>query len=307
MKFSRISIAVVATAVIVYFGLSLIFPHRKIEPKLDGGPSPDEVFSSSTSAASAMAESAPAAAQSDTAETNSTGDNGDKRLTEAEARKIAEEVGRKVATQVAQQLLQQQAANNPASAEAPAGTGISDADVHHIAQTEVANAVDNQAAKPAAVAEPSPSAATTQAGENAPAEKAKAEPKVAQAKPLHSASSSAKHDESSPSGNIAWWAPASGAANGFGLSFAGEAASTRAIALLFSMPIGSAAIAGSHIKVTSADGKTEPGSWTLAPNPRMMILHVAAPGRYTVTVGANVPSIEGKTLGITVKGPVYVH
>lgn len=283
MKFSRISIAVVATAVIVYFGLSLIFPHRKIEPKLNGGPTPDEVFNSSTSATAATAESAPTSAQSDTAETNATADNSDKRLTEAEARKIAEEVGRKVATQVAQQLLQQQAANKPAPAEAPTGAAPS-------------------------VAEETSSAATTQVSETELAGKSKAGTKVAQAKPLHAASASpAAKYESSTAGNIAWWAPANGAANGFGLSFAGEAASTRAIALLFSMPIGDAAVAGSDIKVMNADGKTETGGWTLAPNPRMMILHVAAPGRYIVTVSANVPSSEGKTLGITVKGPVYVH
>jgi len=151
-----------------------------------------------------------------------------------------------------------------------------------------------------------PSSTEASVIEAAPVEPAQAEPKAARAKPPRSASAAAR-DHSLPAGNIAWWAPANGAANGFGLSFAGEAASTRAIALLFSMPIGNAAVAGSRIKVINPAGKTEPGLWTLAPNPRMMILHVAAPGRYLLTVGADVPSSEGKTLGKTVKGPVYVH
>jgi len=264
------------------------------------------VFASSTAAASSAPEPAPAAASNGAEATNAAA--GDKLLTEAEARKIAEEVGHKVAVQVAQQLLQQQPANAQTPTDTTTAATISDADVHHIAQAEVAKAVDDQAtgAAPAPVEPAKPKAAAKDVAEAAPVEPAQAEPKAARAKPPRSASAAAR-DHSLPAGNIAWWAPANGAANGFGLSFAGEAASTRAIALLFSMPIGNAAVAGSRIKVINPAGKTEPGLWTLAPNPRMMILHVAAPGRYLLTVGADVPSSEGKTLGKTVKGPVYVH
>jgi len=331
MSFSRITIFVVITAVAVYIGLNLILPHRRIEPKLESGPSPEQVFSSSTSTsapgaaspnATGPAEVAPAATSSATpavasettdssasestdADNSNTASEGNRSLTEAEARKIAEDVGRKVATQVAQQLIQQRAVEQaPVEAEPK----VSDEELRRMAQTEVQKAVASKpaAAAPAAAAPPPPKTVKAPAAKPAPVQSAAVEP-------AHSASAatSAKKPKTSTDDAItAWWAPNGQPASGqLGLSFAGEAASERAVALLFTAPFNdaAAAAASSHIEVLNAAGKPVGGRWMLAPNPRMLVLRVAARGRYTVIVDASVADAQGSKLAAAVHGPVYVH
>ena len=304
MSFARIAILVVITAVAVYMGLNLLLPHRKIEPTLDSGPTPDQVFNTNTSAApAANADANPAAAPAATGSTSGDG----KTLTEAEARKIAEEVGRKVGVQVAQQLLQQQS-SRPAPVDTVAEPKVSDEDLRRIAQTEVHKAADAPSSDNAATeAEPAPVAAPKKIAKPKPARTAPV--KAAAAEPQSRAAPSAKNSKAAPTTAIvAWWTPASQLGNGqFGLTFAGEAASERAIALLFSAAIGDAAAAGSRIRVVNAAGKPVGGQWVSAPNPRLLLFRVTASGRYTLSVGAEFADSQGRKLGSALHGAVDVH
>ncbi|MDB5987299.1 MAG: hypothetical protein JWR16_2352 [Nevskia sp.] len=272
-------------------------------------PSAEAPKPSAPSAADTASSNEPAAAESAAPATATTSSNGDgKSLTEAEARKIAEDVGRKVATQVAQQLIQQQAVKQ-APADAGTEPAVSDDEVRRIAQTEVQKAVNAKSSNGAAAstAEPRPAPAPPKALKSKPAKTAPVKSVAAQASGS-TVSSTKKANGAQADAIAAWWAPASQPGSGrLGLSFAGEAAAERAIALLFTAPFSDAAAAGSHIKVLNASGKPVSGQWMLAPNPRMLVLRVATRGRYTVLVGADVADSQGNTLGSALHGPVYVH
>lgn len=291
MNFTRISIVVVATALVVYFGLSYFFPHKHSEPVLQGGPSPEEVFKSGIAAGPAGASA-------------SRNDN----LNEAEARKIAEEVGRKVGTQVAQEVLQQ-------SSTAPASTAAAAPE----AAEPKSESAPAPAAKPAAAPKPSapasklkprPSpapAAAAAAPEPAAVTPAPAKPKASSdVASAASAATATKTARTAPAPITPWWTAAKPGGE-LSLLFAGEAASQRAIALLFSSTMGDAATAGKQIAVSGPGGKPLHGTWMPAPNPRMLLFRVSSAGRYTVKVGAGVADAQGNKLGAALQGPVDVH
>lgn len=262
-------------------------------------------------------------------------------LTEEEARKIAENVSREVATRVAESAAAPAPAPTAAEPEAPApapapapevaaapepapapepaaassagspyeaavretNSNLSDADVQRIA-AEVARKIqrsNRRAAAPAA--------------ETASAEPAAAKPKKAAAKPAAAATSTA----AAPSGSVsaqkgsldtisAWWPAASKVSSDrLSLVYAGEAASEKAVVLMFASDLGDAATAGSNITVLDDKGAPAGGTWSAGGNPRLLVYRGVKPGRYTVILKPTLADASGKTLGGELHGPVYVH
>jgi len=103
-----------------------------------------------------------------------------------------------------------------------------------------------------------------------------------------------------------WW-PATQSDSQLNLIYAGEAASVKAAALLFSDNIGNAAAAGSHIQILDSNGKAASGHWESSPQNARLLIFKTKPGRYTVILAPELAGLSGKTLGTGLHGPVYVH
>lgn len=100
-----------------------------------------------------------------------------------------------------------------------------------------------------------------------------------------------------------WWpAKAEGRLN---LTFAGEAAFSGAIALLFDGAFETSDSANQNIHVTSKNGAPIKGQWVVATN-RQMLLFRAAPGRYVVKVGESLQDGSGRTIAAAAQGVVQV-
>jgi hypothetical protein len=90
--------------------------------------------------------------------------------------------------------------------------------------------------------------------------------------------------------------------------YAGSAAYTRAIVLMFNGSFADAAVVQRHLRVTDAAGRTVPGNWEIgASNRRMLLFPVPRAGTYTVHVGAELADSNGRRLGGELKGPVRVQ
>lgn len=105
-----------------------------------------------------------------------------------------------------------------------------------------------------------------------------------------------------------WW-PKAGtqSADRLSLVYAGEAASEKAVVLMFGSTFSDAAAAGSQIKLVDAKGASPSGTWELGRNPRLLVFKGVTPGRYTVILKPTLADAAGKTLGTELVGPVYVH
>ncbi|WP_421794019.1 hypothetical protein [Hydrocarboniphaga effusa] len=160
----------------------------------------------------------------------------------------------------------------------------------------------------AAVPEPSPAAQAPAPAEStsapAPAEPS-AEPAAAPSEPAAKPSKPKSTTAPRADALAQWWpsAPTPGRLN---LLYAGQAAQSPAIALLFDSVFADTAAAGNAIRVVDGQGKTVSGSWELASNRRLLMLK-AKPGRYTIVIGADLANQRGQTLGTELHGPVYVR
>ncbi len=234
-------------------------------------------------------------------------------LSEEEARKIAEEVGRKVATQVASSVVQNNQPAQPATETAPTDSAAA------TSSSSSGSADQAQEAAPAAAA-PAEAPAPAAAAESAPAASEAPAPKPKKSK--HSsetasadagataapAKSSAKaHAGQKSADAISNWWPATQNDSQLNLIYAGEAASVKAAALLFSDNIGNAATAGSHIQILDSSGKAASGHWEPSPQNARLLIFKTKPGRYTVILAPELAGLSGKTLGTGLHGPVYVH
>ncbi len=103
-----------------------------------------------------------------------------------------------------------------------------------------------------------------------------------------------------------WWGPES--PERLSVVYAGSAAYTRAIVLMFNGAFADAAAAQQHLRVTEASGKTIAGTWEVgASNRRMLLFPVPRSGSYTVHLGADLADSNGRRLGSELKGPVRVQ
>lgn len=103
-----------------------------------------------------------------------------------------------------------------------------------------------------------------------------------------------------------WWGPES--ATNLSVVYAGSAAYTRAIVLMFNGAFDDASSAAKNIRVTDANGKAVAGSWQIgANNKRMLLFPVGKTGTYTVSVGSGLVDRTGRKLGKSLRGPVRVQ
>jgi hypothetical protein len=210
-------------------------------------------------------------------------------LTEAEARRIAEDVGRRVGEQVAQSVVSSQS-----GAQSAGGSKPSENKIRRIAREEAQKA-DLQPPR-----EPRIKSGTAVAS-TAPKKPARVASGSTQTGATHTLANPPAADVVN-----AWWPAADKqSSDRLNLLYAGEVANEHALALLFSSNVDPAA-AGDKIQVLSRDGQRQSGSWEAGSNPRMLVLRTS-PGRYTVIVPADLADSSGKSLGMPLSGPIYVH
>lgn len=238
-------------------------------------------------------------------------------LSEEEARKIAEEVGRKVATQVASSVVQN---NQPAQPAAEATPAQAAADSSTAAGSSSSGSADQAQESAPAAAAPAETPAPATAAESAPAAAEAPAPKPKKSKHSSETASADAGTTAAPAKSPAkahagqksmdaisnWW-PATQSDGKLNLIYAGEAASVKAAALLFSDNIGNAAAAGSHIQILDSNGKAASGQWETSPQNARLLIFKTKPGRYTVILAPELAGLSGKTLGTGLHGPVYVH
>ncbi len=292
MTFSRVSIIVAMTAVLVYFGLNLLLPRNQKEKAATSGVTADQVFSgapapadSATPAqtgdgAAALEPSLPAA-ESAAAPAESADSQG---LSDEEARKIAENVSREVANRVVE-------SSDAGTAPAPAETAPASASAPEPEPPAPASS-SADAASPVATESPKPVVAASVS-------------KPAKPKARRTAKGS-----SSPGSDVisSWW-PATDkqTADKLNVVYAGEAATEKSVVLMFSSAMGDPAAAGRNIQLLSARGGAVNGAWTAGNNPRLLVFKGVKPGRYTVILKPELADAGGKALGSELHGPVYVH
>lgn len=90
------------------------------------------------------------------------------------------------------------------------------------------------------------------------------------------------------------------------LTYVGQAAGARGIALLFSGSFASAGVAN-WIKVTDASGKAAAGHWELGSSPKMLVFKGINAGKYVVSLAPDLKDAQGKMLGRKLSGPVTVQ
>ena len=154
-------------------------------------------------------------------------------------------------------------------------------------------------------AKPAPSYETVAASSEPPAPR---KPKASKPASIATPKAAAKAPGVGSDAVSSWW-PKAGtqSADRLSLVYAGEAASEKAIVLMFGSTFSDAAAAGSQIKLVDAKGASPSGTWELGRNPRLLVFKGVTPGRYTVILKPTLADAAGKTLGTELVGPVYVH
>ncbi len=103
-----------------------------------------------------------------------------------------------------------------------------------------------------------------------------------------------------------WWGTPSD--QRLSVTYAGSAAYTRAIVLMFNGDFDDASSAAANLGVIDASGKPVSGSWRVgSTNKRMLLFPVSKNGTYTVSVSAALADRNGRSLGASVQGPVQVR
>lgn len=151
---------------------------------------------------------------------------------------------------------------------------------------------------------PAPTVAPTPAPTAAPTKAPAATPKPAA--PAASAAKPASKPAAPKAAITQWWGTPSD--QRLSLTYAGSAAYTRAIVLMFNGDFDDAGKAASSLSVVDANGKPVAGTWQLgSANKRMLLFPVSQNGVYKVSVGAALADRTGRSLGTPLQGPVQVQ
>lgn len=139
-----------------------------------------------------------------------------------------------------------------------------------------------------------------------PAPEPVAKPQPAPAKPAAPSKPASTASSRKAEKLTQWWGPES--ATNLSVVYAGSAAYTRAIVLMFNGAFDDASSAAKNIRVTDASGKAVSGSWQIgANNKRMLLFPVGKTGTYTVSVGSGLVDRTGRKLDKSLRGPVRVQ
>ncbi|HZP11378.1 MAG TPA: hypothetical protein VFB36_03025 [Nevskiaceae bacterium] len=156
-----------------------------------------------------------------------------------------------------------------------------------------------EAPKPAPTPAPKPAPAPAPKPTPAPA----AKPAPAPAATTAAASS----PKATPDVPARWWGdPKEQDPRKLNLTYVGQAAGGKGIALLFTGTFASPGVAN-WIKVTDASGKPAAGHWELGSSPKMLVYKGMTPGKYNVSLSADLKDAQGKILGRKLAGPVTVQ
>lgn len=300
-------VGTVVAAVGVYYGLNSAMPKKEEAPVVAVTASPDEVFGKSIdeSAPPPKPKEAPpnAAPASEMAKTTEVApppaEANAPAAAPAQETKPAEtaaatpppapppsqpESKPENTTASSSQLLVPEPAMNPAPAAKPAPAP--------------------KAEPPAPKPTPAPET-TTAAAKPAPAPAPKPTPAPA-AKPAPTTTASAA-PKATPDVPARWWGdPKEQDPRRLNLSYAGQAAGGKGIALLFTGTFVSAGVAN-WIKVSDASGKAAGGHWEIGSSPKMLVYKGMTPGKYTVTLAPDLKDAQGKILGRKLSGAVTVQ
>jgi len=154
-------------------------------------------------------------------------------------------------------------------------------------------------------APPVPAPQPAVAPKPAPAPKPAAAPAAKPAPaPTTAAASSPK---ATPEVPARWWGdPKEQDPRKLNLTYVGQAAGGKGIALLFTGTFASPGVAN-WIKVTDTNGKPAAGHWELGTSPKMLVYKGMNPGRYFVVLAPDLKDAQGKVLGRKLAGAVTVQ
>ncbi len=269
----------VGLAVLTFVALNLIWPFKPTQETLKANPTSDSVFASDIASAPA-AEPVVKPQPGDGAPAPSVADS-----EPAASAAVPEEPAAAAESPDATPVQQQLAAAPEPSPAAPAPPA------------EATPAPAAPAPEPAAAVTETPAATESSSSEPVAAPSEAAAP----SKPRKPKAATAPRADA-----LAQWWPSAPTPGRLNLLYAGQAAQSPAIALLFDSVFADATAAGNAIRVVDAQGRTVGGSWELASNRRLLLLK-AKPGRYTLVVGADLANQRGQTLAAELHGPVYVR
>ncbi|NKF23100.1 hypothetical protein [Solimonas marina] len=282
MKGWKILVAAIVVGVGTYFGLELLLPHHEVEVKLSGLVPSEKVFGSSEKAPEQLA-AADAATPGATDGTAGAPAEAAPSTDDAMADSTATPA---TGTSAPADTADASSAEPPADATAAAASTDSAAPA----------AAPEPAAEPEPAPEPEPAAAP--APEPAPA--AAAPKPMPKPKPV----AKPKPAPKKPAAPKVWWTGASG---GLDVVYVGSASFERAIAILAGSAFASADSAQQSVHISSG-GKAVFGTWKLNDkNPRMLLFPVKSLGNYTVKIDGTLRDAQGKTVGSSMQGVVYVQ
>lgn len=279
-------------AVGTYYGLNIVKPHKVVPGEMPPTAKVEEVFTGTADPnappdpetteelAAAPTPDAPGTAPSE--------------VTETEPEPVAAET----APAPAEHLPEAE------SVESGTATG-EEPDPMTAAPSELASAPEPAPVEPA----PAPTPEPTPAPEPAPVEPA---PAVAEARPPPKPAEPARAvtRRSPPSADVVgrWWGePGKQDANQLNVTFAGQAAGEKAIAVMFDKTFSDASSAAANIQVLTQKGQSARGRWELGANPRMLLFRGVGSGRYTLVLAPELSDARGTTLGRKLSGPVYIQ
>lgn len=307
LKAVIVVVGTVAAAVGVYYGLEKAMPKKEAAPIVNQTASADEVFGKTIDENApppkpkeAPPNAAPASEMAKTAEVAPP---------PAEQPKPAETAAASPPPSAPAQP-ESKPENTTASA-APPSSSSSQLMVPEPALTPAPKAAPAKPA-PAPKPEPAPKPAPepkAEAPKPAPAPAPKPTPAPA-AKPAPApaaTTAAASSPKATPDVPSRWWGdPKEQDARKLNLTYVGQAAGGKGIALLFTGTFVSPGVAN-WIRITDASGKPAAGHWELGSSPKMLVYKGMTPGKYNVSVSADLKDAQGKVLGRKLAGPVTVQ
>lgn len=304
-------VGTVAAAVGVYYGLEKVMPKKEAAPIVNQTASADEVFGKTIDANAppptpkeAPPTAAPASEMAKTAETAPPPADSNPSSTPAASPPAEQPKPAETAAVSPPPSAPAQAESKPENTTASAAQPSSSSSQLLVPEPALTPSPKAAPAKPAPAPKPEP------APKPAPEPKAEAPKPTPAAKPAPApatTTAAASSPKATPDVPSRWWGdPKEQDARKLNLTYVGQAAGGKGIALLFTGTFVSPGVAN-WIRITDASGKPAAGHWELGSSPKMLVYKGMTPGKYNVSVSADLKDAQGKVLGRKLAGPVTVQ